>query len=227
MLDIPDIAAVATVVGDPTRARMLAALMDGRALTATELALEGGVTPSTASSHLTRLKKSGLISLVTQGRHRYFRIAAPDVAAVIEGLMGIAPGVAGRPVRTGPLDDRLRRARVCYDHLAGEAAVRLLGRLREKNFLRGGDRALALTAGGEAWCTRVGIDLDALRKKRRPLCRSCLDWSERKTHLAGSLGAAILDRLFALRYARREKGCRAVTLAPRGEAFVERLELVR
>jgi DNA-binding transcriptional ArsR family regulator len=227
MLDIPDIASVATLVGDPTRARMLTALMDGRALTATELALEGGVTPSTASSHLARLTKTGLISPVTQGRHRYFRIAAPEVAAAIEGLMGIAPAGGGRPVRTGPLDARLRRARVCYDHLAGEAAVRLLQRLREKNLLRGGDRSLTLTAKGEAWCDGVGIDLGALRKKRRPLCRSCLDWSERKTHLAGALGAAILDRLFALRYARRERGCRAVTLSPPGESFLERLEVVR
>jgi DNA-binding transcriptional ArsR family regulator len=226
MLDIPDIASVATLVGDPTRVRMLTALMDGRALTATELALEGGVTPSTASSHLARLTKTGLISPVSQGRHRYFRIAAPEVAAVIEGLMGIAPA-GGRHARTGPLDERLRRARVCYDHLAGEAAVRLLQRLREKNLLRGGDRALVLTERGEAWCAGVGIDVGALGKKRRPLCRSCLDWSERKTHLAGALGAAILDRLFALRYACRERGCRAVILSPRGESFIERLELNR
>jgi len=227
MLDIPDISAVASLVGDPTRARMLAALMDGRALTATELALEGGVTPSTASSHLRRLTKSGLIALVSQGRHRYFRIAAPEVAAAVEGLLGLASGTGGRPVRTGPLDERLRRARVCYDHLAGEAAVRLLQRLREKKVLDGGDRALALTDAGEAWCDRVGIDLEELRRKRRPLCRACLDWSERKTHLAGSLGAAILDRLLALRYARREGGGRPVTFSPRGESFVERLELVR
>jgi DNA-binding transcriptional ArsR family regulator len=227
MLDIPDIASVAALVGDPTRARMLAALMAGRALTATELALEGGVTPSTASSHLARLTKTGLVSLVTQGRHRYFCIAAPEVAAAVEGLMALAPRGGGKVVRTGPLDEGLRRARVCYDHLAGEVAVRLLKRLREKKVLDGGDRALVLTDGGEAWCGRVGIDLEALRRKRRPLCRSCLDWSERKTHLAGALGAAILDRLFALRYARRERGCRSVTLSPRGEAFVERLEVVR
>jgi DNA-binding transcriptional ArsR family regulator len=225
MLDIPDIASVATLVGDPTRARMLAALMAGRALTATELALEGGVTPSTASSHLARLTKTGLVSLVTQGRHRYFCIAAPEVAAAVEGLMALAPR-GGRPVRTGPLDESLRRARVCYDHLAGEVAVRLLKRLREKRVLDGSDRTLVLTDAGEAWCGRVGIDLEALRQKRRPLCRSCLDWSERKTHLAGALGAAILDRLFALRYARRERGCRSVTLLPRGEAFIERLEVV-
>jgi hypothetical protein len=114
---------------------------------------------------------------------------------------------------------------VCYDHLAGSAGVRLLARLLERGFVGGGDDALAVTDKGEAWCGRVGIDLDALRRKRRPLCRPCLDWTERRTHLAGALGAAILDRLFALRYARRERGSRAVTLSPRGESFVERLEL--
>jgi DNA-binding transcriptional ArsR family regulator len=225
MLDMPDITAVAALLGDPTRGRMLNALMDGRALTATELAIEGGVTASTGSSHLARLAKAGLVALVTQGRHRYYRIAAPEVATAIEGLMSIAPRNGRSAIRTGPLDNNLRRARVCYDHLAGEAAVCLLRRLREKNFIAGIDAALKLTDKGEAWCARTGIDVRALRKSRRPLCRSCLDWSERRTHLAGSLGAAILERLFAQRYARREPGSRAVILSPRAEAFVERLEL--
>jgi DNA-binding transcriptional ArsR family regulator len=225
MLDTPDIAAVAAVVGDPTRGRMLTALMDGRALTATELAIEGGVTPSTASSHLARLMSAGLVSLVTQGRHRYYRLSSADVAAVIEGLTSIAPRALRRPVRTGPLDERLRRARVCYDHLAGEAAVRLLKGLRDKGILGGSAAALVLTGKGETWCARVGIDLEALRTKRRPLCRTCLDWTERRTHLAGALGAAILERLFALRCAKREPGTRALTLSPRADSFVERLEL--
>jgi DNA-binding transcriptional ArsR family regulator len=225
MLDIPDIAAVAGLVGDPTRGRMLTALMDGQALTATELAIEGGVTASTASSHLARLSSAGLVSLVTQGRHRYYRLSSPEVAAAIEGLMGIAPRVRQQSIHIGPMDEKLRRARVCYDHLAGETAVRLLKRLREKNILVGSDNALVLTEKGETWCTGIGIDLDALRKKRRPLCRACLDWTERRTHLAGALGAAILERLFALRYARREPGTRAVHLSPRAETFMERLEM--
>jgi DNA-binding transcriptional ArsR family regulator len=227
MLDTPDIASVATLVGDPTRGRMLTALMDGRALTATELALEGGVTASTASSHLARLSAAGLILLVTQGRHRYYRLSTSDVAAAIESLMSIAPRVARRRVPAGPLDEGLRRARVCYDHLAGEAAVRMLKRLREKGILGGSDGALALTGKGEMWCAGVGIDVGGLRSKRRPVCRSCLDWTERRTHLAGSLGAAILERLFALRYARRETGSRTVILSSRGEAFIERLDLPR
>ena len=227
MADTPDFAAIAALVGDPTRGRMLIALMDGRALTATELALEGGVTASTASSHLARLTAARLVSIARQGRHRYFRIATPEVAAALEGLMHIAPRSAARHARPGPRDEGLRRARVCYDHLAGEVAVRLLQRLQERRIVRGSGERMVLTASGESWCEDVGIDLAALRARRRPLCRPCLDWSERRTHLAGALGAALLDRLFALRYARRERDGRAVILSPRGEAFVERLELAR
>ncbi len=225
MPNMPDLAAIAALVGDPTRARMLTALMDGRARTATELALEGGVTPSTTSSHLNRLTDAGLVTIASQGRHRYFRIATPEVAAAIEGLMSIASPSSSRSPRLGPADEKLRRARVCYDHLAGEVAVGLLERLREKHLVEGSDDAIALTPRGEAWCRRVGIDLPALRASRRRLCRPCLDWSERKTHLAGSLGAALLGRMMTLRYARRERDSRVVVLSPRGEGFVKRLEL--
>jgi DNA-binding transcriptional ArsR family regulator len=225
MLDIPDIARTAALLGDPTRATMLAVLMDGRAHTATELALEAGVTASTASSHLARLTAGGVVEIAKQGRHRYFRIPTPEVAAAIEGLMNIAPRGERPAARPGPRDEGLRRARVCYDHLAGEAGVRLLERLREKEMISGGDEAMSLTGEGEAWCGRVGIDLAALRTRRRAICRSCLDWSERRTHLAGALGSALLDRLLALRHARREPGSRVVILSPRGEAFVEHLVL--
>lgn len=225
MPDTPDIASIAALVGDPTRATMLTVLMDGRAHTATELALEAGVTPSTASSHLARLTSGGLLAIARQGRHRYFRIPGPEVAAAIEGLMNIAPRRGTPAPRTGPADEAMRRARVCYDHLAGEAGVRMLERLREKGLVGGDDQAMALTAEGESWCARVGIDLAPLRARRRRLCRSCLDWSERRTHLAGALGSALFDRLLALRYARRDPGSRTVVLSPRGEAFVEHLTL--
>jgi Helix-turn-helix domain len=204
---------------------MLAALMEGRALTATELALEGGVAPSTASSHLGKLTRAGLVTIARQGRHRYFRLAGGEVAAALEGLMAIAPPTAARGLRTGPRDEGLRRARVCYDHLAGEAAVGLLARLRERRWVRTSGDAIALAPDGEQWFRRLGIDLDALRSQRRPLGRPCLDWSERRFHLAGSLGAALLDRLFALRLARRETGSRALLISPRGAAFLESLQL--
>lgn len=219
MSSTPDFASVAALVGEPARAAMLAVLMDGRAHTATELAMHAGVTPSTASSHLARLTAGGLLAIARQGRHRYFRIPSPEVGAAIEGLMSIAPRAAAP--RNGPRDQGMRRARVCYDHLAGEAGVRLLERLRERGLVEGRDDALRLTDAGEAWCGRVGIDLAALRARRRGLCRGCLDWSERRTHLAGAVGAALLDRLLALGFARREPGSRVVILAPRGDSFVE------
>ena len=233
MINIPDLASGAALVGDPSRGRMLTALMDGRALTATELALEAGVTQSTASSHLARLTAGGLVSIAKQGRHRYFRIAGREVAGALEALSALealmSSGGRRTPgrIRPGPRDEDLRHARVCYDHLAGEAGVHLLERLRQRNLIGGSDEVVALTRTGETWCGRVGIGLDALRAKRRPLCRACLDWSERRMHLAGALGAALLDRLFVLRYARRERGRRAVTLSPSGERFIERLDLAR
>jgi DNA-binding transcriptional ArsR family regulator len=230
MSDTPDISVVAALIGEPVRARMLSALMDGRARTATELALEGRVAPSTASSHLARLTDAGLIDIRKQGRHRYYRIAEPNVAAAIEALMGISQRTTHAPkarVRPGPRDDGLRRARVCYDHLAGEAGVRLLERMCERGFIAGDDESMMLTRAGEQWCAAIGIDLVALRGKRRPLFLPCLDWSERRTHLAGALGAALLDRMSSLRFLRREKGSRKVVLSARGEAFVESLELTR
>jgi DNA-binding transcriptional ArsR family regulator len=221
MPDAPDLAALGALIGDAARARMLAALMDGRALTATELALEAGVAPSTASSHLARLHAGALVALARQGRHRYFRLAGREVAQMLEGLMNVASG-GGRRV-TGPPDPELRRARVCYDHLAGEYGVGIFERLRRRRLLDGGEDALRLTRSGEAWARSLGIDLDALRGQRRTLLRGCLDWSERRAHLAGAFGAALLERLFTLRYARRDPVGRAVTFSPRGAAFLQQL----
>lgn len=221
MLNSPDIATVGSMIGEPSRSRMLTALMEGRALTATELALEGGVSPSTASSHLDKLTGAGLVAVARQGRHRYYRIARPEVAAALESLMAIAPD---RGVRRGPRDEGVRRARVCYDHLAGEAAVQLLADIEERGWIEVRGDALDLGPGGEAWFADLGIDLGALRAGRRPLCRPCLDWSERRSHLAGALGAALLGRLFELRLARRETGSRAVVFSPRGAAFLRSLQ---
>jgi DNA-binding transcriptional ArsR family regulator len=223
MHDTPDLSVIASLLGEASRGAMLTALMDGRSLTATELALEAGVTPSTASSHLARLIDARLLAIEKQGRHRYYRIATAEVARVMETLMAFAPERKHAKVRVGPRDESLRRARVCYDHLAGEAGVRLLNRMRERKLLDGTDDELSLTTRGETWAKTFGIDLAALHERRRPLCRPCLDWSERRAHLAGALGAAILERLFRLRYARREPGSRAIALSARGEQFLDNL----
>lgn len=221
MKDGPDIALVGSLVGDPARANMLAALMTGRALTATELAQEAGVTPQTASTHLARLVDGGLLAVEKQGRHRYFRLADPDVAQALEALMGLAARAGHLRVRTGPKDPELRQARVCYDHLAGDLGVKLFDRLQKAKLIAGGGGDLGLTRSGSRFFADFGIALDALGGRRRPLCRPCLDWSERRHHLGGSLGSALLTRFFDLKWARREPNTRVVRFSPRGLAAFE------
>lgn len=221
----PNVAAVAALLADPTRAAMLMALMDGRALTATELAIEGQVAPSTASSHLARLTDAGLLAVLRQGRKRYFRLAHAPVAELLEGLLSFAARSGHVAVHTGPDDLALRHARSCYDHLAGHYGVALWDRLHAHALLAEPDGATVLTTQGEAWCQQLGIDLAAVRASRRPLCLPCLDWSERRMHLAGALGAAIFDRMLALALVHRQPLGRALRVTPKGERFLENLSL--
>lgn len=223
MFDGPRIASVASLLGDPARANMLCALMDGRALTATELALEGGVSKQTASGHLQRMTDAGLLAREVQGRHRYFRLADADVAQAIEVLMGVAQRSSGERVRPGPRDAAMRRARVCYDHLAGDVAVAFYDRLRDGGLIHTSTENIELTVAGGAAFEKRGFDVARLAAGRRPVCRSCLDWSERRHHLAGSLGAAVLAFAFEKRWARRHESSRLVTIEPRGEAALMRL----
>lgn len=214
----PNIATIAALVGDPARANMLTALIGGQALTANELALEAGVTPPTASGHLGRLLDGGLLAVERQGRHRYYRLSDPEVAGALESLMTLASVANARRTRPGPRDPALRRARVCYDHLAGEQGVALFARLCDSQSitLSGGD--IGITPDGEARFAALGVDIAALRAAKRPICRSCLDWSERTPHLAGSLGAALLQHIFDAGWARRLPGSRIVSFTPGGEA---------
>ncbi|MEM7525060.1 MAG: winged helix-turn-helix domain-containing protein [Pseudomonadota bacterium] len=216
MKEGPDIAALAGLIGDPARANMLAALMSGAALTATELASEAGVTPQTASAHLKRLEEGGLLIVRKQGRHRYFAIADDDVGGVLEGLMNLAARQGRMRVRTGPRDPALRRARVCYDHLAGEAGVAMYEGLRAAGSIEESGEAVALTTAGRAFLDDFGVDVAVLDNSRRPLCRSCLDWSMRRTHLAGSVGAALLSRVYDLGWAKRAPDSRAVAFTAAG-----------
>jgi DNA-binding transcriptional ArsR family regulator len=217
MKEGPSIAAIAALIGDPARANMLTGLMHGRALTATELAHEAGVTLSTASGHLAKLHAAGLVTLRKQGRHRYFRLSESDVAGVLEGLMGLASRTGYLRTRPGPKDPMLRQARVCYDHLAGDAGVRMFYHLRTKGFVSGHDDALHVTEPGKRFFVGLGIDTDRLGAGRRPLCRACLDWSERKSHLGGALGSAILHRIFQLQWARRLAKSRVVEFTKGGK----------
>jgi DNA-binding transcriptional ArsR family regulator len=216
----PDIAMVASLVGDPARANMLTALMSGRALTAGELAHQAGITPQTASSHLAKLEAGGLIEPEKQGRHRYYRLTGPDVGGVLEGLAGLAARAGHMRVRTGPKDPALRRARICYDHLAGDLGVQMLDSMRKQRLVRQSQQAIELTAEGRRFMAKtLQINAEALAHPRRPVCKACLDWSERRHHLAGTLGAALMTRFTELKWAARDSapGSRVVNFSRTGE----------
>ena len=210
MKEGPDIALLGSLIGDPARANMLTALMSGKALTATELAGEANVTPQTASTHLSKLETGGLVRQRKQGRHRYFSLADDEVGGVLESMMGLAAKRGHTRTRTGPKDPALRKARVCYNHLAGEFGVRMLDSLLARQLVVEDDDRLDLTDPGRAFVADFGIDLDGLKSSRRPLCKSCLDWSSRRSHLAGSLGTALLQHFYDEGWARRQDGTRVV-----------------
>jgi len=210
-----NIAAVAALVGDPARARMLTALMDGRARTAKELAYGAGVTPQTASSHLAKLVGARLLAMERQSRHRYFRLAAPSVGHAVEALMAVAPTRPRVTVAAGPLDG-LRLARTCYDHLAGRLGVRLTDALVRRRLLRPSGRDFLLTASGVRFLGRLGVDVEKTRRERRAFARQCLDWSERRAHLAGALGAAVARRCLDLHWMHPVGGERTLVLTPQG-----------
>ncbi len=216
MKEGPDIARIAALIGEPARANMLVALMAGRALTAGELAAEAGVAPPTASGHLARLLDGGLLRVERQGRHRYYALAGGGVAAAVEALMGVAAGAGHLRTRPGPCDAALRQARVCYGHLAGAMGIRAYGSLRGRGFLALAAAGIVPTPAGRAFLAGFGIDLAALERGRAPLCRECLDWSERRVHLAGSVGRALLVRIEARGWARRGPESRALRFTPAG-----------
>lgn len=208
------------MVGDPARCNMLTALMTGRALTASELAQEAGITPQTASSHLAKLETGGLIEPEKQGRHRYYRLSDPDVADVLEALQGIAARAGHMRVRTGPKDPALRRARICYDHLAGDLGVQMLDSMKQQKLVRQTKQVIELTGDGKRFMAEeLQIDADTLTHPRRPVCKACLDWSERRHHLAGTLGAAMMGRFTELKWAARDTtpGSRVVNFTRGGE----------
>ena len=198
------------MIGDPARANILTALMGGQALTATELAAEAGVTLPTASQHIGKLVDTGFLSARKQGRHKYLAIASSEVAEVLEALMGLAETQGFRRVRPGPKDEGMREARVCYNHLAGARGVQLYDSLVGRGFLTLEGEGIGLSEAGRRFAGDFGIGLEALDKARAPLCRTCLDWSERRNHLAGSLGRALFARILEQGWARRDGDSRAI-----------------
>jgi DNA-binding transcriptional ArsR family regulator len=211
------IAEIAALAGDPARANILTALLDGRAMTATELAYAARVTPQTTSAHLAKLTEAGLITATPQGRHRYFKLASPKVAQMLESIVAVAGD--NRP-RFRPLSRQARElqaARVCYDHLAGQLGVRIADAMIARGYLVVEDDVARFTETGTRYLWDLGIDLRVAGKGRRQLCRACLDWTERRPHIGGAIGAALAERWLALGWITRAKDSRAVTVTPEGE----------
>ena len=227
MVDGPYIAEAASLIGDPARANILSALLDGRALTATELGLAAGVSPSTTSGHLAKLLEGRLVSVTSSGRHRYYRLGSPAVARALESLMTLAIDGPPRHRPKSPCGEAMARARTCYDHLAGKLGVALADSLAERRQILLSEEGGVVTKSGRDFLKELGIEVESLGGSRRALCRSCLDWSERRWHLAGALGAALADRCFDAGWLARQPHGRAVTITPAGERAFDRLFGVR
>lgn len=219
----PDIVRFTSLLGEPARAAIVGALMDGRALTAKELAYLARIGAPAASGHLARLVEAGMLNVVKQGRHRYFRISGPEAASAIEAVMGASP--LRRPIHAGQhaaLSD-IRFARTCYDHLAGRLGVALADRMDAMDLLSWGRDRAELTGPGRDFAQALGIDPALLGQGRRPLAKACLDWSERRSHLAGALGAAIAMRFHDCGWIRRLRDSRAVEVTPAGRLRIGEL----
>ena len=214
------------MIGDVARANILSALMDGRALTASELARHAGVSASTTSAHLAKLAQAELIALEKQGRHRYYRLVSPEIAHVIEALMAVAATGPKRYRPVGPQDEALRAARTCYDHMAGRLGVGLADSLCRYGHIVLADGSALVTDEGRRFLSNFGVSLDAGERSNRPLCRTCLDWSERRPHLAGWLGAKLLDRSLSLGWVARASNSRALKITTAGKrGFGQRFQL--
>jgi len=216
MITGPILAEIAALVGDPARATIVSALLDGRALTASELAGAARVRPQTASTHLAKLTRAGLLSMVREGRHRYFRLASPAVAEMIDGIAAVA--LQKRP-RYRPLSAHSRalsEARICYDHLAGRLSVDLTDALVAREYIVLEDEGAHVTTAGARFFTRFGLELPARRPARRRSCRLCFDWTERRPHIAGAVGAALTRRYFDLGWMERMPRSQAVAVTSSG-----------
>lgn len=217
-----DIASIGALLADDARASMILTLLGGEAIPAGELARRAGVSASGASAHLRRLREGGLITQERLGRHRYFRLASAELADALESLARVAPVRPVSSFRESEGMRALKHARTCYDHLAGELGVAVTDALVERGVLMRRDESFAVTHGGTRWLAALGIDLDTVAGSRRSFARACLDWSERRPHVAGSLGAAVADAFFARRWIRRLPGGRAVAVTPAGRVWLER-----
>lgn len=219
----PNLAAVASLIGDPVRAAMLFALLDGREFPATHLALSGKTSPQAGSGHLKKLVDGGLLEVRSEGRQRLYRLASSEVAHAIETLVSIAPAQPPNSLRSHTALERLREARSCYDHLAGRLGVAVTQALcKQRQLALRGDE-FVLTRSGEAFLRDLGVNVDAARESKRAFTRSCLDWTERTPHLAGALGAAVLETFLSDGWVKRASHDRSLQVTERGKAQLKHL----
>jgi DNA-binding transcriptional ArsR family regulator len=221
MVHIVSFAEIGALVGDPARANMLEALMDRRALTAKELAALAGITPQTASGHLSKLLTAGLIIMEQHGRHHYHSLASAEVARMLEGMQQVASTQnikhAGRTIRTGPRDAAMRVARGCYDHMAGTLAVSMTDAMLRRGQIEFDGDGGNVTDKGKSFLEKFGVDIAAATQSKRVFCRPCLDWSERRFHLAGAVGAALMHRTLELKWVKRQDSTRALAITQAGQ----------
>ncbi len=225
MHGVPNLAAIGQILGDPTRILILEMLYDGRAWSASELARAAGITPQTASSHLNKLVDANLLAVRPQGRNRYYRLADSDVADALEALMVLAMRRDARADIVAVREDPMRHARTCYDHIAGRLGIMLVDRLLEQSCLQEDSEGYRLTERGEALMADLGMDTASMRAGRRPFTRKCLDWSERRHHIGGALGAALADALFERNWIKRASDSRALQVTAEGRRQLQRLGL--
>ncbi len=220
----PSMATIGAMIGSPARSAMLAELFDGRAITATELSQIANISPSTCSEHLSKLVQSGLLVCNQHGRHRYYSLSSSEVAEALEPLVHLV-GLKPIPMRTAsPQKKAIRDARLCYDHIAGKLGVQICNAMVDQKILTPASRDFELTKNGERFFEGLGIDLAEIRSNRRMFARQCLDWSERKPHVAGALGAAFTNHSFKQGWIIRAKQRRVVVVTPKGkQAFFKRL----
>jgi DNA-binding transcriptional ArsR family regulator len=222
MLADADLAKVAALIGDPHRAGFLLALAGGGECSAGELAQRTGASTSLASGHLAKLREGGLVEAERRGRNRYYRLAGADVARALEGLMAIAPARRAASLRESTRGEAIRRGRTCYDHFAGRLGVDLTQALEREHVLRATDDGWSLTPAGRDRLERLGLDIDGLERGRRTLIRPCVDWTERRPHLAGGLGAALAERILELGWVTRLPATRAVLVTTDGARHLRR-----
>lgn len=219
---------VASLIGEPVRATVLWSLLDGRAYTATELAIVADVSPQSISMHLNKLVKENLLAVEKQGRHCYYRFSKPEVAYVIEAMANLLPTDKMKAVHeSADSMSSIKYCRTCYDHLAGKIGVAITEQLLNQKIISSHEKQYDVTAKGIKWFEDIDVSVSALKSKRRVFARQCLDWSERKPHLAGSLGAALLAKMLELGWIRRTKNSRAITITSKGQTqFYKKFKLV-